>query len=594
MQKYSLKYNVKPFERLFIDKSIESLYSNTIDSYRLKLHNPKSILTELINVVNDSTNGVLTNNDYLNATSKEIKKLLNTNNDALIFKKINKDHFLSNLEKPNKATYKILQQSAKLILKNNTNYLKTLIFEINSILDSHFIFYKWNGKIRENKEKDLHEIQKKLIVLTDYLYIELINKGFSKQYLYRTFQSIFIYCNENTNFDHQLNVFYKIIQKEDEKYTVIFSINESSFNFSEFRKIDDSYIQVNKRFKKIHQEIISNDAKEFLLQKNNLVAIEFYTKDYFKAVQYGIDKISKDLDIYHLGYNRKYYKVEQKCLTIGESDPAKSSVIPSNYQIDGFFKSNAYVFNNLLQKIHKLKNCNIDDDSFQKILSAIRYFRTGSESPELENKFLNYWIGLEFIFNSYNSDEKTIDRIRKYFTKCHSLIYIKRNLFDFHQTLKRLEIDQYIPDYNDDLNYLLNHKSYKIVIEKSNYELIKYRAYYFQKWFEEPNKISEVLTIHNNNVEWNITRLYRIRNEIVHNAAIKNNITTHISHLKYYLSFILNSILDFMADNDVDLDNDGKITIDDFFISQDIILGCLNKSKLEEWLKIDNANQIFQ
>lgn len=69
---------------------------------------------------------------------------------------------------------------------------------------------------------------------------------------------------------------------------------------------------------------------------------------------------------------------------------------------------------------------------------------------------------------------------------------------------------------------------------------------------------------HNDNLVWNITRLYRIRNEIVHNAAIKNGIYTHIAHLKYYLAFILNSILDFMTDNAVDVDNDGKVSIEDF------------------------------
>lgn len=207
---------------------------------------------------------------------------------------------------------------------------------------------------------------------------------------------------------------------------------------------------------------------------------------------------------------------------------------------------------------------------------------------------MNYWIGLEFIFNSYNSEEKTIDRIRNYFPKCHSLIYVKRNLFDFHKTLKRLEIDVHIGNYDDNLQYLLSNDTYSKISESSNYDLLKFRSEYYRKWFQEPNKIMEVINKHTNNLEWNLTRLYRIRNEIVHTAAIKNNITTHISHLKYYLSFMLNSILDFMSENNVDLDNDGKISIDDFFISQEIILGCLKNQKLEEWLKIENPYQIFQ
>lgn len=201
---------------------------------------------------------------------------------------------------------------------------------------------------------------------------------------------------------------------------------------------------------------------------------------------------------------------------------------------------------------------------------------------------------MEFIFNSYSSDEKTIDRIRKYLPKCHSLIYVRRNLFDFHRTLDRLELSPFIDSYDDNLSYLLKNDSYNNIISNGNNELIKFRADYFRKWYQEPNKIAEVLFRHNNNLEWNITRLYRIRNEIVHNAAIKTNIYTHISHLKYYLSFMLNSILDYMSENDIDLDNDGKISIDDFFISQEIILGCLKGEKLEKWLEVKDPNQIFQ
>ena len=55
--------------------------------------------------------------------------------------------------------------------------------------------------------------------------------------------------------------------------------------------------------------------------------------------------LSKDLDIYHLGYNNKHYKVEAHCLTIGENEPNKATAVPSNFQIDGKFNSNTAIFN---------------------------------------------------------------------------------------------------------------------------------------------------------------------------------------------------------------------------------------------------------
>jgi hypothetical protein len=586
---------VNPFEDLFINRSIELLFSYTIDSYRLRLHNPKTLLEELKGAIYSSTKGTLTNNDYVDSISKELKKILEDEDDEIFFNSLSRKHFLSILSNSNKNNYNLILQSCNIILKYNTDYTNVIFNCISAIFKSYIKFIDRKGNLKTDRIDLYEKTKKKTVKLTEYLYVELINKGFSKQYLYKIIQSIFVHNNSSTNFDIQLNVFAGIIKKDNEKYTILFSIRDNSFKYSELKKIDENYIFVNKKIKNKLGSVITQEGKDFIENNKNsvLVSIDFQTKDYFKAVQLGINKFSRDLDIYHLGYNRKYYKISSQCLVIGENDPSKSSVIPSNFQIDGYFCNNSEIFESLLEKIKKLKQKNIDKDSYKKILNAIRYYRTGSESPELETKLLNYWIGLEFIFTLFNSEEKTIDRIRKYFPICHSLIYVKRNLLDFHRALERLEIHQNITNYNDDLRYLLSNRGYDEVISRSNSELLKYRAEYFKKWYQEPNKINYALKKHQNNLAWNITRLYRIRNEIVHNAAIKSGIYTHISHLKYYLSFILNSILDFMSENAIDVDNDGKVSIDDYFISQDILLGCLKDEKLEKYLAVNMPTGFF-
>lgn len=589
MQNINLKYSVNPLENLFIYKSIELLSIYTIDSYRIRLHNPKTLLEELREVIYSSIQGVLTNNDYVEFASKELKRLLSEDNDGLVFKHLNKKHFLSILEKPNRNNYSLILQSSNIILKYNTEYLDNVYRDISNILNSYTKFVDSKGAIAPSYAIEYEIVKKKLIRLLEYFYIELINKGFSKQYLYKRIQSIFVYNTHFTNFDIQYNRFEQLIKSDNENYTVIFSIEDQSFKYNELKKIDARYSFVDKILKNKFCSKISDSGKEFI-EKNKqyiLIAISFQSKDYFSAVQLGINKFSKDLNIYHLGYNRKYYKIASQCLVIGDKDPSQSSVLPSNYQIDGYFHDSGDIFDNILDKITKLKQKNIDKDSYKKILSAIRYYRTGSESPELETKLLNYWIGLEFIFTSFSSEEKTIDRIRKYFPISHSLIYIKRNLVDFHKTLKRLNLDQQVTSYNDSLIYLLSNIAYEDVKSKSTSELLVYRANFFQKWYQEPNKIGDSLRKHQENLVWNITRLYRIRNEIVHNAAIKNGIYTNIAHLKYYLTFILNSILDFMAENAIDVDNDGKISIDDYFIAQEILFGCLQKEKLQKYLEVE-------
>ncbi|NDK56822.1 hypothetical protein [Pontibacter fetidus] len=595
MQKINLDYSVNPFQKLFIEKGIELLYRNTIDSFRLRLHNPKTLIEELIQVTYSSISGILTNNDYVESTSKELKQALEDNNDGLLYKQINKKHYLEILNKADRNNYKLLIQSSKLILKDNLGYDAHLFDEVNNLMNSYDSLIDSEGALTI-KESDFFSLRKKIVVFTNHLFVELINKGYTKQYLYNLFQIVFVRKKGHSkSFEERFNIYKELAQKADEEFTVVFNIKGSTFQFQEFYKIDNSYGLITKKFRKAIEKKTSNQVNEYLEKHKgeNLIYIKIHTKDYFKAIEIALNRVSKDLDIYHLGFSKHIFRIDERCAVIGENEPQKASTFPSNFQIDGYFRSDASIFENLLIKIKKIEQNNIGSESYNKILSAIRYYRTGSESPELETKLLNYWIGLEYIFTTTNSAEKTIDRIRKYFPKCHSLIYVKRNLFDYHKALSRQEINGHISNYDDNLNYLLLHKSYRDVIVNSESELLKFRTNFFQKWYEEPNKINEVLIKHQHNITSNITRLYRIRNEIVHNAAIKNGIYVHISHIKYYLTFILNSILDFMAENNVDLDNDGKVTIEDYFIAQEIILGSLKNSKLEEFLKINNPTQIL-
>lgn len=108
----------------------------------------------------------------------------------------------------------------------------------------------------------------------------------------------------------QFQIFENLINKENEKYKIIFSIKDKSFFISWIKKIDERYFLVDKKERNKLKSIIS-EGKNYL-EKNSdniLFGIEYSTKDHFKAVQLSIDKLSKDLDIYHLGYNNKHYKL---------------------------------------------------------------------------------------------------------------------------------------------------------------------------------------------------------------------------------------------------------------------------------------------
>lgn len=584
MQKIILNYPVNGLQRLFISKGSELLYKGSLDTYRLKLHNPKTIIEELISVCQSS---FLTNSDYSNASAGELVTLLSEENDGLNFAKVNRKYYLELLRSPKKENYHRIIQASKLVLSDNNNYQRFLFDEIEHSLQN------FDEALNEEQK---HLLYKKILLQLTFLFVELINQGFTKQYLYNLFQVIFIYKNESDwTFAGRYEDWKSLRDRSKENYTVIFRIIGNEFQIEQLKKIDNQYNSIGKNERKEFNRIASNRVKVFLEDNkhNKLVSIQVYTYDHFKALEMARERLSRDLDLYHLGLNNQIFAIDIQAAIIGENHPEKSSTAPVNYQIDGYVNKSVIAFDRLLVKIERIKANNIDDDSFDKIFSAIRYLRTGSESPELETKLLNYWIGLEYIFTSNNSEEKTIDRIRKYYPTCHALVYTKRNLYDFHKSVERDGLGENIADFNYDLQYLTAHKSYNDIINQTNNELLKFRAQYFQKWVENPSNLGTMLKKHTDNLKWNLTRLYRIRNEIVHNAAIKDGIYVNISHMKYYLIFILNSILDFMANDPTDIDNNGKVTIEDYFIAQDIMLGSLKGSVLKNYLKVKFPRQIL-
>ncbi|MEO8535787.1 MAG: hypothetical protein ABI441_18670 [Flavobacterium sp.] len=584
MQNILLNYPVSKIQRIFIAKASELLYKGSLDTYKLKLHNPKSLIEELVSTCQLT---YLTNNEYSQATAAELVNILNENNDGLKFSKVNRQYFLEQLKNTKKENYSRIVQACRIVLQENSNYLEYLFNEIEKSL---------NNFDETQDENIVYNEIKRILLQLNYLFTELVNKGYAKNYLYNLFQVLFIYKKKSDyTFSERYSEWITLKNRQPENFTVIFNIKSNNFQISQLQKIDANYLAIQNKKRKDFKTIVSKRVYNFLEDNkmSNMIALKVSSLDPFKALEATREKLSKDLDLYHLGYNSSNIEIDDQAAVIGEENPSKSTTIPVNYQIDTYVDQSESSYERLLDKIKKINSNNIDDDSYDKIFSAIRYLRTGGESPELETKLLNYWIGLEYIFTSFNAEEKTIDRIRKFYATSHSLIYAKRNLLDFHNTLSRHNLNESINDFDNSLMYLTKNKTYNDIILNTDNELLKFRALFFQKWVQDPSNIATAIRKHSENIRWNLTRLYRIRNEIVHNAAIKNNIHVNISHMKYYLTFILNSILDFMSNDAIDVDGDNKITIDDFFIAQDIMLGSLRSQKLEEYLKVRLPRQIL-
>ena len=78
------------------------------------------------------------------------------------------------------------------------------------------------------------------------------------------------------------------------------------------------------------------------------------------------------------------------------------------------------------------------------------------------------------------------------------------------------------------------------------------------------DKVKDYLDVHIKNLKWHLSRIYHYRNELVHEAAIKNSIEGVSNNLRSYLVFMLNLLIDYCS-LQLQLANNNPATMDSFF-----------------------------
>lgn len=576
-------YNIS--EKFFAEKLLELFYTRTLDSHRAKLNNPRWILVELYQVISDWHHGKIKSFDRtVKPVIFECLKFMEDDN-LLIFKPIDNKYFRTLLGQATHEKYQQLSHAVKILIDVNQRYASNVFSKIHDEIE------KLN-KTRISVER-LNPLSKYL----GFLASDLINLGYSKRYLYSVISRLFSE-NGKTPFTDAYNEFNNVIEREKEKFTVVFKLNKlgggpKKINIKSTFEID---------FERIAEySKINNKAKTFLSKKTDFtyfLAINVeQANDYLSAIEQAKRNVLSLIDLLHMGYPDNPFDFTKNCLVISTRNPEFTNTQPVFHITDGYYKNNEALYNLLLSKVKKIKENNkIQKETTQKIISAFRYLRLGRDADELEQKFLNYWIGLEYIFSNYDITDSTVTRLKEYFVHTHANAYIKRNLTEFHNDIKRLKLIEQIPSANEDLEYLKKAETYDFIIEKflETRPLLAFRGYKYKKMIFE-NKIAENIIKHRTNLEWHLARCYRIRNEIVHDAAIHLNIESITGNLKYYLTYILNGLLDFMVSTASDFNMDGIITISDYFLLQEIKYKSFEASsfKLDKLMEEKSVTEIF-
>lgn len=534
------------FQEFFKLRMTEILHKDTLDSYRVKANNVMSLLIEFRGVLENWTLGNIKNYQTVSYCLEECTDLIKKDT-CLDFSFYDKDLFIEEFsiyDKEQRADKNILV-SATMKLKtyvemcisiNKTIYLKRLLDEIRKQL-----FFE--GTIDDtNFSPTLREFD----AYVSSFACELLRKGFSKKYLY----SFFKYFKQNKYripfseaFDKMCST---LVFGEKKRYTVVFKLNfphdvSTDTTITDFpnlkASIDESmknsiikeigYKEEGDRIRFYIMEIDALDsAMAARLCHDELSTIFDFNLNTFKSVEVPSTALTfcprDGID----GYNVKLEKV----FILDRGDMGMSEDEHSLYE--------------KLKSIEQ--NPIISQDVKDRIIAAIRHLRIGDCQSEIEQQFINYWIALEFIFASSLSKESTFERIKKFFIEISQACYIKRNILYLNIWLiktHRIQEDEYYWEKND-VNEFIN---------SIDNILLKYRLLNMKSHLRNGESIKKYLAQHRKNLEQHITRIYRLRNELIHEAAIKQDIANVTSNLRSYLVFVLNQLIFYFNSSNYDM-----------------------------------------
>lgn len=226
----------------------------------------------------------------------------------------------------------------------------------------------------------------------------------------------------------------------------------------------------------------------------------------------------------------------------------------SNYAPTSSNRSDKLI-NDFLQLFKRL-----DKKDCDQINSCLQYHKLALRSDSEELRLVNLWISLESLF--LGGEESIIKRICEFVPRIDTTGYIYGLLLALSKSIDKLWKDS---DTQNILNHLEKSNKYqlkpydllKILLSEEDSEVLKLFTEIIKNnpllifrierlWFNVygyPERLAKSLEEHCERVEWQVQRIYRARNLIMHTGACPRGTRILIQHLHNYLNKTAHSLI---------------------------------------------------
>lgn len=532
-----LSVNIKSkSQQYFIALWLELLYPKTLDTYSAKVMNLKSLTKELIRVIIQFLEKQISK-ENVKAVSSEL--IWSMKNDPVVKKIYPQTNHL----------IEIFQIDNKKINYNELQKLKTWLQSFLRKLDNKYI----NLAISELDEsikngKDFSEIKS----LTNIIVTDLLSSGFSSTYLYKQCLASFFGRKSGNTFTSKWNHFKKTVIMVNEKRSIVVI---PSKDYESIYMNENLPLNIKIRKRPTYYSAQSLPSNYNLTKYSFFIEIILTAKDPFSAYSKASENLKNSLDIVNFEFSNIWYPSKKFMVYDFESN---KYISPGAGAISALESRTG----NMKHYRYLAKNCEViytnfpDSTTARRIKNSLRYYHMAVTSNEVQTKYVNLWVSLEYLVQTAKG-ESLIKPIITFVPKVLALKYLHKIILDLWRNIKSNLTGTASKSLKElcnangvkniikaTINYLLNdNKRDYLITEFDDIILLKNRITEVSDLIRNNEKIWQALDKHHRDIEWHLRRLYRIRNDIMHGGEAPKNLDRLVKNLNYYVFTILGDMI---------------------------------------------------
>lgn len=381
----------------------------------------------------------------------------------------------------------------------------------------------------------------------------LINYGYSDKFLKETSQKFFFYSNDRIGGNSAINDYLDLFRGEPENYVVIYRCPEYIGQFvSSGKRLGITVSNYLPDHKKIIKEanFRLRNKETYLVVSHNKGKDPYFAKS---RADEAVEQFQTLIGLYHHKESPKPIVDSLVVLPDGEKYIKTTKSINPMHKC---FDSKPGVASRKLSDF--MDGFSMQKESFRKFNRSAELHALALSSESRENQMINLWIALESLIPNKDPDDKMsqIEHIEGSILPFLGLGYLNKILTRFSKDVFHWDSKESKKAIkNIEGNGILEKFSKLLVIEEYaeqrnrledrlvKFPLLAERAKYISYLLSKPKNIATALDAHSKRVGWQIRRIYRARNMIVHDGITPSYVDILIENTHDYLDTILSGLM---------------------------------------------------